>query len=97
MLGPKYAENYIPLQANKIECDHSHTQIMPVLGKEISASDSLCEECMSKYKIKRYNYGNDGCGCDRQFLQFICLMFQPTLGWLGSNRELKISYIAINI
>ena len=33
-------------------------------GKRISASESLCEECMSKYKIKKQNYDNDGCGCD---------------------------------
>ena len=66
--------------------------------KKISASESLCEECMSKYKIKQHNYGNevvaviDSCYSSSHLLTSLAILW-----WLGGNRELKIRYVAIYV
>jgi len=30
----------------------------------IMENESLCKKCMDTFKIKTYDMGNDGCGCD---------------------------------
>lgn len=64
MFGPK-RQNIYPFRIIVLNVNINTYRSCMSCEKKISASDSLCEECMSKYKIKRYNDGNDGCGCDR--------------------------------
>jgi hypothetical protein len=32
---------------------------------KIPYGESLCPACMKKYKIRTFDLGNDGCGCDK--------------------------------
>lgn len=32
---------------------------------KITYGESLCPACMTKYNIRTFDLGNDGCGCDK--------------------------------